>query len=101
MTYEMGSLPIILASNTGNTRTFIPFIQEYAKRDLQVIEDFNNPFPSCNSLAIGAYTWGNGKIPKRLKEYLIETIYSRMEEKFLYLGVVIQFILNSVGQLRE
>ncbi|WP_240316961.1 flavodoxin domain-containing protein [Bacillus sp. DM2] len=72
MTYEMGSLPIILASNTGNTRTFIPFIQEYAKRDLRVIEDFNNPFPSCNSLAIGAYTWGNGKIPKRLKEYLIE-----------------------------
>ncbi|WP_353856817.1 flavodoxin domain-containing protein [Bacillus sp. Bos-x628] len=72
MTYEMGSLPIILASNTGNTRTFIPFIQEHAKRDLQVIEDFNNPFPSNNNLAIGTYTWGNGKIPKRLKEYLIE-----------------------------
>lgn len=72
MTYDMWYLPIILASNTGNTRTFISFIQEHTKRDLQVIEDFNNPFPNNNRLAIGSYTWGNGKIPKRLKEYLIE-----------------------------
>lgn len=61
---------IIYVSLTGNTKTFVDYLISKSNNEVD-IGDLTTDISSYNRIAIGSYSWGNGKIPKRLKEYLI------------------------------
>lgn len=62
---------LVLASNTGNTRTFVKFLDKHCDFDLVIDDEFTlSPLP-YDHIVFGSYTWGNGKIPKKMKQYLI------------------------------
>jgi flavodoxin I len=77
---------VILASETGNTKTFLEFFQSNSQRTLQICEDFSRSPRGFDRLAIGTYTWGNGKIPKRLKDYLIKHRHELADKKIFIFG---------------
>lgn len=62
---------LVLTSKTGNTKTFLNFLQNHLNKEIQVCEKFDVPVKDYNYIIFGTYTWGNGKIPKRMKDYLI------------------------------
>lgn len=61
---------LVCYSKTGNTLTMLPFIKQHVEVD----EDFilSSSIKDYDHIFIGTYTWGDGKIPKKLKQYLIE-----------------------------
>jgi flavodoxin I len=59
---------LIFSSKTGNTKTFADFIQKYIG---VVVGDYNSNITQHQKILIGAYTWGDGKIPKDLKQFLV------------------------------
>lgn len=64
---------LVVASRTDNTKTFIPVIKEYAVGEIvECINTFDVSPEAFDKIIIGSYTWSNGKIPKKLKEYLIK-----------------------------
>lgn len=67
----MSSL-LVIASNTGNTLTFLDFLKKYSEEEIEVCQDFRTSIKDYDHIAIGSYTWSNGKIPKKMKDYLIE-----------------------------
>lgn len=59
-------------SKSGNTETFVPFIQKHIKADEIVIDKCcSELFDSYDLILLGCYSWGSGKIPKDFKEYII------------------------------
>ena len=70
-TCDMSSL-LVLSSNTGNTRTFVDFICKHGTESIHICEDFNCNISDYDKIAFGSYTWGNGKIPSEMKEFLID-----------------------------
>ncbi|WP_255256038.1 flavodoxin domain-containing protein [Priestia megaterium] len=78
---------VILQSNTGNTRTFLEFLSKNSEQDLHVCEDFNcPPLSSFESIAFGTYTWGNGKIPSEIKQFVIDHHKELKDKKVLIFG---------------
>ncbi|PEN61653.1 flavodoxin family protein [Bacillus wiedmannii] len=67
----MGIL-LVLASNTGNTKTFVDFLKNHSNQDVEVCTDFSASIEEYSQIAFGSYTWGDGKIPTKMKDYLIE-----------------------------
>lgn len=64
---------VFLMSNTGNTRTFIEFLRKHSEQDIEICEDFSSSLlSSTNQISLGTFTWSNGKIPKKMKNFLIE-----------------------------
>lgn len=77
---------LILTSRTGNTRTFVEFFKRYSKVDIEVCSDFNVDPDLYDRVAIGTYTWSNGKIPKQLKKYLIDNHQKLKDKKVFIFG---------------
>lgn len=67
----MGIL-LVLASQTGNTKTFVEFLQRHSEQNITVCSDFDESIKDYNQIAFGSYTWGDGKIPTKMKKYLID-----------------------------
>ena len=87
MSYDMEEKAlIIIASNTGNTSTFLPFLEQYCSRSISVDMRLAVTPDLYSCIAIGTYTWGNGKIPKRLKDYLIKHHKSLSEKRIFIFG---------------
>jgi flavodoxin I len=60
---------LVYVSKTGNTRTFADYLS--SKLSLH-IDDFDADITNYDKIILGAYTWGNGKIPKDIKEFVIK-----------------------------
>lgn len=67
----MRPILLVMTSKTGNTRTFVNFLERHSERSIVICEDFSQSIKGYEKIGFGAYTWGNGKIPKEMKEYLI------------------------------
>lgn len=59
---------LVFTSMTGNTKTFVDFIQRNISVD---VSDTSINITSQGKLIIGTYTWAGGKIPLELKDFLI------------------------------
>jgi flavodoxin I len=68
----MSPILLVITSMTGNTKTFIDFLKTYSERPIVICEDFSRSIKDYEKIGFGAYTWGNGKIPQRMKSYLIK-----------------------------
>jgi flavodoxin I len=67
----MSSVPILIyCSKTGNTKTFVEYIAN--KVDIWVADGFNVDITNYDKIILGSYTWGNGKIPTEMKDFLIK-----------------------------
>lgn len=60
---------LIYTSKTGNTKTFADFVQKY---NGVIVGDYNSDITKHNKILIGAYTWADGKIPKDLKQFIVD-----------------------------
>lgn len=63
---------LVVASRTDKTKSFIPTIKNHAIGEIVECFNFDISPISFDKIIIGSYTWSNGKIPKRMKEYLIK-----------------------------
>lgn len=63
---------LVVASRTGKTKTFVPTIKKHAVGEIIECYNFDVPPMAFDKIIFGSYTWGNGKIPKKMKEYLIK-----------------------------
>jgi flavodoxin I len=81
----MSSL-LVLNSNTGNTRTFLDFIVKHSTQKIEVCEDFSSSVKDFDKIAFGTYTWKNGKIPDKMKNYLIENHRSLQGKEVFVFG---------------
>lgn len=80
------SVLLVVASNTGNTLTFVDFIKKHLKEEIILCTDFSKPIENYEKIIFGTYTWGDGKIPKRMKDYLIENHRSLRNKKIFVYG---------------
>lgn len=79
------SILLSVASLTGNTKTIIDFIKENCTDDIVVCEDFSVSPEEYDKIILGSYSWGNGKIPRRMKKYLIDNQqYFKDKNVFIY-----------------
>lgn len=60
---------LIYESKTGNTKTFVDFVTKHINVE---IGDYKTNIVRHQKIIIGAYSWGNGKIPVELKKFLID-----------------------------
>jgi flavodoxin I len=78
--------PLLLyTSKTGNTKTFANFIKQHVD-NITICNDFTVEIENYDKLVIGAYTWGNGKIPRDLKQFLIDNQYKFKGKKAYIFG---------------
>lgn len=85
MSCEMSTL-VVLSSLTGNTRTFLPFLSRQLRNDAVVDYEAIESPSSYTHLVFGSYTWGNGKIPKKMKDYLIANHHHLKDKKVFIFG---------------
>lgn len=81
----MGIL-LVLASQTGNTKTFVDFLQRHSEQNITVCSDFDESIKDYNQIAFGSYTWGDGKIPAKMKKYLIDHQEDLKDKEVLIFG---------------
>ncbi|UDY80689.1 flavodoxin domain-containing protein [Geobacillus phage GR1] len=77
---------LVISSKTGNTRTFVDFFKEHCSREVIVCEDYSASLKDYDKIAFGCYTWGNGKIPKQLKEFLIKNHHLLKDKEVFIFG---------------
>lgn len=61
----------VIGTISGNTLTFLDFFKKNSTLNTSVTREFDVSPLSYSHIILGSYTWGNGKIPKKMKEYLI------------------------------
>lgn len=69
------SILCIVETKTGNTSTFLSFLSLHVNEDLIVYEndyEILTTIKEFDKIIIGTYTWAAGKIPKRLKDFIIK-----------------------------
>lgn len=85
MTSNMSeSALLMLASNTGNTESFVYLLEDNSTREIEICKNFRTPLKDYKKIAIGCYTWGNGKIPRRMKNYLMNN-YKDLKDKDVFI----------------
>lgn len=90
MNFNMKKLLILYTSKTGNTESFVDWFGEqfsnqfdityfnlYRDKNLKNIEQYD-------IIALGSYTWANGKIPVEMKRFVIEN-RELLQEKVAFL----------------
>lgn len=90
MIYNMKKLLVLYTSKTGNTQSFVDWFGEqfsnqfdityfnlYRDKNLTNIEQYD-------IIALGSYTWANGKIPVEMKRFIIEN-RELLQEKVAFL----------------
>lgn len=63
---------LVLSSNTGNTRTFADYFLKESSFDIVIDDKFSSNPKEYDHLILGSFTWANGRIPARMKKYLIK-----------------------------
>lgn len=82
----------IVQSLTGNTMSFIEYIQEkYGdKVSIDVVTPFSHiddeKWGNYDKIMLGCYTWGMGKIPIEMKEFIIDHRDILLEQDILLFG---------------
>src|SRR5437764_14267537 len=59
---------LVYTTKSGNTKTFVDYLVN--KVDVWV-SDFNSDIRNYDTIILGSYTWGSGKIPPEMKRFLI------------------------------
>lgn len=90
MNFNMQKLLVLYTSKTGNTESFVDWFEEkfssqfdityfnlYRDKNLKNIEQYD-------IIALGSYTWANGKIPVEMKRFVIEN-RELLQEKVAFL----------------
>lgn len=77
---------IIYTSLTGNTKTFVDYLVENTNSEVDIINDFTVDIDNYNKIAIGTYSWGDGKIPRKMKEFLIQNRYKFKDKEIFIFG---------------
>lgn len=79
---------ILLAcySKTGNTLTFIPFLKQYLWEEVEEDYSLSSSIKDYDRIIIGSYTWFDGKIPSKMKKYLIDNKDFLKNKKVLIFG---------------
>ena len=90
MNFNMKKLLVLYTSKTGNTQSFVDWFGEqflnqfdityfnlYRDKNLTNIEQYD-------IIALGSYTWANGKIPVEMKRFVIEN-RELLQEKVAFL----------------
>lgn len=76
---------LVVASLSGNTKTFIDFVRSNISDELIVDDQFSSSIEDYDKIIIGSYSWGSGRIPKKLKQYLIDNQhYFQNKKVFIY-----------------
>jgi len=68
----MSPILLVINSMSGNTKTFVDFFKKHCSREVVICEDFSKSIEEYDKIAFGSFTWGNGKIPKKMKQFLID-----------------------------
>lgn len=81
----------IVESLTGNTMSFVQYMQEEYGDNIEVKvvspkEDLSGVLPLYEKVMIGSYTWSHGKIPKKTKNFIIENRDFLLEKDVLIFG---------------
>lgn len=63
---------MVVASRTNKTKTFVPVIKDFSESELVECYDFSISPSGFDKIIFGSYTWSDGKIPKKMKDYLIK-----------------------------
>ncbi|MEK5205275.1 flavodoxin domain-containing protein [Bacillus sp. FSL R10-2789] len=77
---------LVISSNTGNTKTFVDFLKEHSNQDVEVCTDFSASIKDYRQIAFGSYTWGDGKIPTKMKNFLIENRDNLRDKELFIFG---------------
>lgn len=77
-------------SKTGNTFTFIDYIISNISNDIDVIKTNYKDVPSVDLsnydlIIVGSSTWGDGKIPKNCKEFIVSHA-TKYNKKWIVFG---------------
>lgn len=81
----------IVESMTQNTMSFVDYAEqtypqvEFTRR-LPKVELTIEELSSYDKIMLGSYTWGAGKIPKRMKEFIIENRDALLTQDILIFG---------------
>lgn len=87
----MNNILLIYWSKTGNTKSFIDFFVENSSCKVDVYNMKNgmlkkSELKKYNKICIGTYTWGYGKIPKQVKEFIIKHQDMLSNKEFFLFG---------------
>lgn len=92
----MKKIGVILSSLTGNTETFIDYVNEnydvlIYKWSIEELSKYNHEYlygilNQYDGLMIGSYTWGNGVVPKEMKDFLLYYKNAIPKDKVLLFG---------------
>jgi flavodoxin I len=74
---------LVYSSRTGNTKTFVDYITSRSNIE---VGDYNSNINEYETIIIGAYTWGDGKIPADLKEFAIRNQHNWKGKKVFIFG---------------
>jgi flavodoxin I len=74
---------LVYSSRTGNTKTFVDYVSSRINIE---VGDYNSNINEYETIIIGAYTWGDGKIPTDLKEFVINNQHSWKGKKVFIFG---------------
>lgn len=77
---------VLYQSYTGNTETFLEFLKTHSKNELVISSDFNIDISLYDKIAFGAFTWSNGKIPKKMKQFLIDNHHLLKDKEVFVFG---------------
>lgn len=75
---------VLITSLTGNTKTFLNYIKKHTKGELVICDDLSFDFEGYSKIIIGSYTWSDGKIPIRMKKYLVDN-YLHLKDKEVFI----------------
>lgn len=86
----MDKVLLIYWSKTGNTKSFVDYFVQNSISDVDVLNVNKNDINpeilnDYNKICIGSYSWNNGKIPPRVKQYIIDNKdYFRNKDIFIF-----------------
>lgn len=80
---------VIYNSQTGNTESFVDYLEDSYDHDFKVVNLFNRrpkeeELRWADHILLGTYTWADGKIPAQFKQFVID-FSSLLGEKTLFL----------------
>lgn len=86
------TLLILYTSRTGNTESFVDYLedetlQDFSYETINVLDgdqDLEESLIKADAVILGSYTWDNGRIPKEIKQIIIDN-RSLLEQKTLFL----------------
>lgn len=87
----MNKVLLIYWSKTGNTKTFVDYFINHSTNEVDVINANKDKFDvsdlnDYDKICIGCYSWNNGKIPPRTKNFIVNNQQYFKNKKIFIFG---------------